>query len=347
MKTIKTFGLAILSAAIVFGTSLTAFAASDPYIVNLRHSSVTQSSAVVEFNTKNPSKLAVTNCGLQIRKAGGKWTTKTDNVAAKWQRYGTLNSSYQIGKGREVNITLAAGTKYEYRGYCKANGKITYSGVSSFTTPKAAASSASAPVSTPKATSAANINAPVNLGAGRWFALTYPGHGASCGDSAKVQYYATDWNLPGNADRGQNVYAMANGVVENVYPSSGSIMIRYTEPMQLTNGVVFKGDHWRSWYGHMNTINVQAGQKVSRGQAIGTIGKRSASTEHLHMSIFGDFNGQALSGYTNATQKSMAISPYWIKGLNNANLYCDDANGTREPAGLYESTILNTNAMPR
>ena len=335
IKTIKRACLTLISATVIFGSSITASAASNPSITNLKHSNVTQTTAKVTFNTSNPSKLSVTNCGLQIKKAGGKWTTKTDTVAAKYRKYATLNSSYQIGSGKEVNFKLTANTKYEYRGFCKTGGKTFYSGTKSFTTPKA-------PSNTAKA-----VNAPVNLSAGRWFALTYPGHGASCGDSAKVQYYATDWNLSGNKDKGQAVYAMANGVVEYVSGTTGSILIRYTENMQLTNGCTFAANHWRSWYGHMNTISVKVGEKVSRGQKIGTIGKKSASTEHLHMSVFGDKKAKAVSGYSAAVKNSMAISPYWIKGLNNAKLYCDDANGTRLPKGLYEKTILNTKAMPK
>ena len=134
-RRITAFGLAIMMSA---GSVIPAAAAATPSIINLRASNITTSQARVDFTTNNPGKLKITNCGLQVRKAGtGTWKTKTDTVAKKYWTYSKLNSYYFIGSGKEVNLKLAAGTKYEYRGFTKAGGKTIYSATKTFTTAKA------------------------------------------------------------------------------------------------------------------------------------------------------------------------------------------------------------------
>lgn len=133
-KRLTAFVFAILMTA---GSVTPVAAASNPYVTNLRASNVTETSARVDFETSNASRRKITNCGLQIRKAGtGKWVTKTDNVASKYRTYKKLNSHYIIGSGKEVNLKLTPGTRYEYRGFCKTGGKTYYSGIKSFTTAK-------------------------------------------------------------------------------------------------------------------------------------------------------------------------------------------------------------------
>ncbi len=100
-----------------------------------------------------------------------------------------------------------------------------------------------------------------------------------------------DWNGKGGGDTdlGQPVYAIANGrVVEFGYnPSSWGniVLLEHALP-----------DNTRVWsqYAHLDQIMVNAvGQKVSRGQQVGTIGKGAKTTQkpqglyyaHLHFEI--------------------------------------------------------------
>ena len=134
MLTKRSVWLGLITLILVFCMSVPVSAASAPSIVNLRHSSVTQTTARIDFNTSNPGRLSITKCGMQIRKAGGSWKTKTDTVAAKYRKYRTLNSNYQVGAGKEVNFKMTAGTKYEYRGFCVTGGTTYYSGIKRFNT---------------------------------------------------------------------------------------------------------------------------------------------------------------------------------------------------------------------
>ncbi len=189
------------------------------------------------------------------------------------------------------------------------------------------------------------VKPPLDLSAGNWYAIAYEGH--ATGTEANIQKYATDWNLAGNADAGKPVYAMANGVVENIYTDSGSMKIRYSDPLTLTNGYTFAADHWRSWYGHMTNIQVSEGQRVTAGQVVGYVGSVSASTEHLHFSLYGDTSETVLSGYNAIVENSMPISPYWVPCLSNRSTYCDSNGLTVDDAGHdpIVDTIVNNN-MP-
>lgn len=189
---------------------------------------------------------------------------------------------------------------------------------------------------------------PLDLSAGRWYALTYPDHASSTGSESNIQKFATDWNLPGDADAGLAVYAMADGVVEYVSIADGSIRIRHTRKLALTNGFAYQPEHWRTWYGHMNNITVNVGSVVTKGQVVGVVGNRISNgsvPNHLHFSVYGDRNDSVLTSYQDICNISDPISPYWIPGLNNADLYCDNENGDRDPEWLYEM-ILDTSLMP-
>ncbi|GAA4076774.1 M23 family metallopeptidase [Nonomuraea soli] len=107
--------------------------------------------------------------------------------------------------------------------------------------------------------------------------------GNSSGSSAH-QSWEIDFNRGGSpdADLGDPVVAAASGTVV-ISAHQGS-----------TNGFgnLVKIDHgsgWATYYAHLNTRSVTAGQSVSQGQQIGTVGKTSRPgnniSAHLHYEV--------------------------------------------------------------
>lgn len=93
-------------------------------------------------------------------------------------------------------------------------------------------------------------------------------------------------------NKGESVIATADGVVKVAVLSSlsGNIII-----LEHDNG-------FETIYGHLDTIQVKRGQKVKRGQRIGTLGSTGLSTDdHLHYEI---------------RLNSVAIDPMNILGIN-------------------------------
>ncbi len=120
---------------------------TNPSLKNLKSSSVTTSSARIDFTINNPSCVTVKTCGMQIRKKGtSSWTTKSETVASSYQKKSSIPAWYTVGKGKEFNYTLSAGTTYEYRAFCVYSNKTFYSGVATFTTAKATTSSSNSKV---------------------------------------------------------------------------------------------------------------------------------------------------------------------------------------------------------
>ena len=77
------------------------------------------------------------------------------------------------------------------------------------------------------------------------------------------------------------VYAPASGVVtfagyKNVW--TNIVIIRH-DPLQAGGPYVY------SRLAHLATMSVREGQRVARGDQIGTIGKPTGGTEHLHFDI--------------------------------------------------------------
>ncbi len=166
-----------------------------------------------------------------------------------------------------------------------------------------------------------NPRFPVDKGLGSWYGLTYYGHDGN----DKYQYSAIDLNMPNNADNHQNVYAVQAGVVTSVSP----VIISHSVPLILKNSYTYS--NWYSIYGHMDNIQVKQWQTVKIGDLLGKVSNVGAETPHLHFALY--------SNYTNSIDSS--ISPYWLPGdYDDYNLYADDANGNRVPAGLYETLIF-------
>lgn len=147
MKKVFSTALAlIMLVSMLFGTTAVS-AATMPSCTGQRVSNVTTNSVRVDFTIKNPSCLTVKTCGMQIRKKGtSKWTTKSETVASSYQKKNSIPGWYTVGKGKEFNYTLSAGTTYEYRAFCVYSKKTFYSGVATFTTAKATTSNSNSKV---------------------------------------------------------------------------------------------------------------------------------------------------------------------------------------------------------
>ncbi len=128
-----------------------------------------------------------------------------------------------------------------------------------------------------------------------------------------------DWNASrrprGDVDLGDPIYAVANGVVtvaDYFVPSWGNvILMEHTLP---------DGDKIWSQYAHCDKMVVKEGDKVRRGQKIGTIGKGAGKRwpAHLHFEIrladvkpnaWGWTRSQVVQRYARPTQFIKANRP--------------------------------------
>lgn len=100
-------------------------------------------------------------------------------------------------------------------------------------------------------------------------------------------HYGEDWNGTGggNTDLHDPIYTCANGVVVFAHDCRGGwgrvMIIRHA--YRAVDGKVKYCD---SLYGHLRTMLVKLGDKVKRGQKIGTMGNnRGMYPAHLHFEI--------------------------------------------------------------
>ena len=116
-----------------------------------------------------------------------------------------------------------------------------------------------------------------------------------------------------NADYGDNVYSVANGLVryaQNAGTTWGNVVIiRYILP---DNSVV------NFLYGHLKTITVSVGQEVSGGQKIGEVGDANGYYDcaHLHLEARTDRSLETIPG------------PGYLSGLSDPlwNKYTDPSD---------------------
>ncbi|MEM1082997.1 MAG: M23 family metallopeptidase [Verrucomicrobiota bacterium] len=101
-------------------------------------------------------------------------------------------------------------------------------------------------------------------------------------------HFGEDWNGRGggNTDLGDPVYSIATGIVVWAYDLRGGwgnvAIIRHAYRDKATGQVRYCD----SLYGHLNRMYVKVGQKVKRGQQVGTIGSnRGMYAAHLHFEI--------------------------------------------------------------
>lgn len=118
-----------------------------------------------------------------------------------------------------------------------------------------------------------------------------------------------DWNAVtgGNSDLGHPIYSTAHGVVTSAKNEGGGWgnVIRVVHKTNLE-----KYPYVESFYAHCDTILVQKGQFIKRGEQIGTIGNNNGQYyAHLHfemrwnvdMKIGGGYS-QNIYGYLNPTK---------------------------------------------
>ena len=96
-------------------------------------------------------------------------------------------------------------------------------------------------------------------------------------------------------DKGEKIYATADGVVVNAFRNGG-----YGNYVLIDHG-----NGYRSSFAHMQKYLVRKGAKVKRGQLIGTIGNTGRSTgSHLHYEI--EHNGAPINPYKFLTAANFA-----------------------------------------
>jgi len=92
----------------------------------------------------------------------------------------------------------------------------------------------------------------------------------------RKMHYGLDFAAP----KGTPIYATGDGVVKNVKTVFGG----YGKYVEIDHGFGFV-----SRYAHMNDFSVKKGQKVKRGDQIGTVGNTGSSTgPHVHYEIIKD-----------------------------------------------------------
>lgn len=98
-------------------------------------SSITNSSARIDFTANNPSRVTIKTVGVQIRKKGdSSWKTKSEAMNSSYVNASSVPMWWTVGSGKEVNMALSSGTTYEYRAYVVYNGNNYYSSTASFKT---------------------------------------------------------------------------------------------------------------------------------------------------------------------------------------------------------------------
>ncbi|MFP4322648.1 MAG: peptidoglycan DD-metalloendopeptidase family protein [Anaerolineales bacterium] len=96
-----------------------------------------------------------------------------------------------------------------------------------------------------------------------------------------------DLNLPGNKDRGAPTYAIASGEVifatnDNSIGGFGNLIIIRHDPYRRPDGTEIVA---YSRYAHIKAVLVRKGQRVIRGQKLGTVWNVGTVADHLHFDI--------------------------------------------------------------
>ena len=84
-----------------------------------------------------------------------------------------------------------------------------------------------------------------------------------------------------SATKGTPVLAVYNGTVAvaNNHYSYGNYVV-------IDHGTLPDGHSYRTLYAHLDTLSVAAGDTVTQGQQLGTVGSTGASTgNHLHLEL--------------------------------------------------------------
>jgi murein DD-endopeptidase MepM/ murein hydrolase activator NlpD len=110
-------------------------------------------------------------------------------------------------------------------------------------------------------------------------------------------HLGSDWNGNGggDSDRGDPVFAVATGRVIEVADHGGGWgnVVRVVHRIRASDG---GEDIVESLYAHLDTVDVEAGALVERGERVGTIGTANGAwVAHLHLELR-DRPGRPLGG---------------------------------------------------
>ncbi len=149
-------------------------------------------------------------------------------------------------------------------------------------------------------------------------------------------HFGEDWNGRGGGDTdlGDPVYSCAEGIVTfayNVRQGWGNVaIIRHAYRNPSTGKVSFVD----SLYGHLHRMAVRVGQKVVRGEQIGTIGSNFGMyPAHLHFEIRYDLSiGMA----RNSVPSTFAHWADPTKFINKHRRLKTEWRGVRVPTGTYQ-----------
>jgi murein DD-endopeptidase MepM/ murein hydrolase activator NlpD len=145
---------------------------------------------------------------------------------------------------------------------------------------------------------------------GSWIDANPFGNHYSLGPNKMAFHTGADLNLPNNLDMGKPVYAIANGIIthSDVHPQSWNGLI------VIDHGRLPDGSKVFARYAHVENINVEVGDAVTRGQKIATIGLFGPAeflNYHLHFDI-----AASVPGKTNILE----VSPRDWPGENEAKV---------------------------
>ena len=142
MKFTKKLLSLLLAIAMLFSITasidLSAFAVTKPSVTVKAVSNLTTNSVQLNFTANNPSKVTIKTIGVQVRKKGtSSWTSKKEAMNSSYTNSNSVPMWWTVGSGKELNMSLSAGTTYEYRAYVVYSGTNYYSSTSTFTTKSA------------------------------------------------------------------------------------------------------------------------------------------------------------------------------------------------------------------
>uniref|UniRef100_UPI003FEDDDD1 M23 family metallopeptidase n=1 Tax=Gemmiger qucibialis TaxID=2997294 RepID=UPI003FEDDDD1 len=110
-----------------------------------------------------------------------------------------------------------------------------------------------------------------------------------------------------SATKGTPVLAVYNGTVAvaNNHFSYGNYVV-------IDHGTLPDGHSYRTLYAHLDTLSVAAGDTVTQGQQLGTVGSTGKSTgNHLHLELFVDgalTDTRTMIPYDNTTSPDLHLT---------------------------------------
>ncbi len=143
-----------------------------------------------------------------------------------------------------------------------------------------------------------------------------------------------DWNKKcgGDCDLGEPVFSIANGEVLKVTYETvwGNIVI--------IRHITRDGKQLDSFYAHMETVDVQNGQSIRRGEKIGSIGKgdHDQFSAHLHFELRNDITIERNRGYSKTADQTGYLNPTIFI---NAHRPSNSTSATIEPGEINSSKI--------